>query len=389
MSPHPPITIVIHELHPYGGQERVTYELARRLLERGHELTVIARRCELPPSDRLRWIRVRGPRRPFLFSYPWFFLVGTIATAIYGRGFRQTCGAIILNKVDAVTIHCCHQGYSKVPATETRGRASVLHTVSAYLSSLISVWAERLCFRPSRVKTLIAVSAGMADELRRCFPRMRSRITIIPNGVDLEEFVPDSEVRARLRSELNIDQDQLLAVFVGGAWARKGGPIALAGVAETSDWHLLVGGYAVPEAARQVNGNPDLNSRIHLGGYGEEFRTSEVYPAADALVFPTSYEGFSLATLEAAAAGLPLLMTRVHGAEELVTEGKTGYIIDRTPESIRDALETLSQDPDLLRRMKAEARRVAEGYTWDDVAEMYEALIAGRKPAPAELEPAL
>ena len=384
----PPVTIVIHELHPYGGQERVTYEFVRRLLERGAEVTVIARRCELPPSERLRWVRVRGPKRPFLLAYPWFFLAGTIATAIRGKGFRQTCGAIVFNKVDAVTIHCCHQGYSKVPATETRGRTSFLHTVSAKLSSLVSVWAERLCFRPSRVRTLIAVSAGMADELRRSFPKMASRVKIIPNGVDLDEFRPDPEIRSRMRSSLGIGQDELLAVFVGGAWARKGGPVAWAGVREAGSWSLLVGGYAVPEAERQTDGHPEARERLHLAGYGEDLLTSEVYATGDVLVFPTSYEGFSLATLEAAAAGLPLLMTPVHGAEELVVEGETGYLIDRTPDSIRDALEALSDDPALLRRMSEGARRVAERYTWDDVARMYESLIAGHDQAPAELEPA-
>src|SRR5262245_23578512 len=115
------VTIIIHELHPYGGQERATYELANRLLEQGVELTVIARRCELPESDLLRWIRIPGPRRPFLLSFAWFAFLATIATAIFARGYRQSAGAIVLNKLDGSVVHCCHQGYSKVPAALKRG----------------------------------------------------------------------------------------------------------------------------------------------------------------------------------------------------------------------------------------------------------------------------
>lgn len=370
------VTIVIHDLHHYGGQERATYELVQRLLRDGAEVTVIARRCELPPNERLRWIRIRGPRRPFLLAYPWFFLFGSIATAVWARGFRQAAGAIVANKLDAVVVHCCHQGYSKVPASEKRGRASVLHTLNARLCSVFSRYTEHVCYRPSRVRTMVAVSHGIADELRRYFPRMASRVTVIPNGVDYVEFRPDPDARARLRKALGLEDGDLVAVFVAGTWEQKGGPIASAGVGDSGRWHLVVGGHAVPESGRWLNGRPGMDDRMHLSGHGAGFRPSELYAAGDAFVFPTSYEGFSLATLEAAAAGLPLLISRVGGAEELLIDGETGFFIDRTPESISHALDRLADDPELRRRMGDTARRVAKTYTWDEAARRYEALYA-------------
>ena len=372
MSDHLRVTVICHELHPYGGQERVTYELVRRLLLRGAKVTVVALKCDLPQSDQLRWIRIRGPRRPFLLTFSWFFLVGTIAAAIYGRGFRHSHGALTFNKVDAVTVHLCHQGYSKLPAADRRGRVSVLHTFNSYLCALVQRYAERGYFRPSRVRTLVGVSTGVADELRQSFPRMASRVTVIPNGVDHEEFRPNPDARARTRSAAGIGDDDLLAVFVGGAWERKGVPIALAGVAETRGWHLMVAGTGDAEWLRELASRHDASARLHL--YGQTKRPSEVWAAGDALVFPTVYEGFSLATLEAAATGLPLLIGRVPGSAELIAEGETGFFIDRTSDSVHRALEALADDPPLRRRMGEAARRVSEKYSWDNCARGYVSL---------------
>ena len=226
---------------------------------------------------------------------------------------------------------------------------------------------------------LVAVSAGVATELQRCFPRMASQVTVVPNGVDTTVFHPDREARARLRSALGLEEDDLVAVFVGGDWERKGLPIAVTGIAKTSCWHLLVAGNGDANGLRELAQLQNAGDRLHL--YGFTSGPSEVWAAGDVLLFPTSYEAFSLATLEAAATGLPLLMSRVHGGEELVVESETGWFIERTPESIAGALDRLADDPDLRRRMGKGARRAAEKYTWDNVARMYEALYAGGGPA--------
>ena len=379
MPEFPPITIVIHELHPYGGQERATYELVRRLLERGAKVTVIARRCEqLPASKQLRWIRIRGPSRPAVVSDQWFFLLGTIATAIYGRGFRHAVGAIVLNRVDAATVQFCHAGFSSRPtAGGRRSRATIFHAWNAYLASALARLAERVCYRPSRARRLVAVSAGIAEELRRFFPRMANRVSVIPNGVDRDRFHPDAEARARMRSAKGLQDDDLVAVFLGGDWERKGLPIAIEGMAKTKPWHLLVGGQGDAEALRDFATRQNAGTRVHLCGPEEQARPAEILAAGDAFLFPSSYEGFSLASLEATATGLPLLISRINGSGELVTNGETGFLIDRTPESIERALEALADDPDLRRRMGERNREASARYGWDSVAREYEALYLG------------
>jgi UDP-glucose:(heptosyl)LPS alpha-1,3-glucosyltransferase len=101
-----------------------------------------------------------------------------------------------------------------------------------------------------------------------------------------------------------------------------------------------------------------------------------VYAAGDAFVLPTAYETFSLVTFEAAACGLPLLVTRVHGVEELLQDGHNGWFIARDPHDIARRLEQLRSDSELARGMGLRAREAAAAYSWDAMADGYMSVYA-------------
>src|ERR1700675_1575236 len=82
----PAVTIVAHDVGAVGGMERVLAELALGLRSRGHEVTVIARTCELPANAGVIFHRVRGPGRPFLLGYPSFMVMGSLAVRRWRRG---------------------------------------------------------------------------------------------------------------------------------------------------------------------------------------------------------------------------------------------------------------------------------------------------------------
>jgi glycosyltransferase involved in cell wall biosynthesis len=87
----------------------------------------------------------------------------------------------------------------------------------------------------------------------------------------------------------------------------------------------------------------------------------DLYASCDLFVLPTRGEVFPLAGMEALAAGLPLVATRVGGLPELVREGETGRSVDVDDgDALGDALEQLIADPELRRRMSARARADAE-----------------------------
>src|SRR5205085_12288821 len=78
------ITIVAHDVGPPGGMELQLAELVQGLVGHGVRVTVIARRCTLEPHDKLTWIRVRCPARPFPLRYLWFFVAGSWKVARSG-----------------------------------------------------------------------------------------------------------------------------------------------------------------------------------------------------------------------------------------------------------------------------------------------------------------
>jgi len=98
------------------------------------------------------------------------------------------------------------------------------------------------------------------------------------------------------------------------------------------------------------------------------------YGAADFFVFPTAYETFGLVAFEAAAAGLPLLTTRVSGVGDFVEEGVNGLFIEREPKSIASAIASVVDDRQRLKAMGRGARRRAQEFRVEHMVDAYRRL---------------
>ncbi len=108
-----------------------------------------------------------------------------------------------------------------------------------------------------------------------------------------------------------------------------------------------------------------------------------LYAMADAFALPTSYETFSLATFEAAASGLPLLVTPVNGVRELLEPGVNGLFVEPRSESVSGALGQLSADRAGMLEMGRAARRASLRFSWENTVErhleLYRSLAGGRR----------
>ena len=91
----------------------------------------------------------------------------------------------------------------------------------------------------------------------------------------------------------------------------------------------------------------------------------QLYKTHHLFVLPSIIEGFGLVYLEALAAGLPILCTRNTGGADLISDGVEGFIVDLgSSDAIVERIELCLNDPDMLFRMSAAARRVAALWTW-------------------------
>jgi glycosyltransferase involved in cell wall biosynthesis len=363
------VTIVAHDIGPVRGMERQISDLIVGLRRLGHPVTVIARSCELPPGTEVSLRRVRAPARPFLLAYPWFMLAGSLAVRSGRRGVVQSTGAIVLNRVEAISVHYLHAAASNTPS-----RATWLFRAHDRASGLLKRLGERLCYRPGRVDALICVSEGVADELRRHYPAVASRAVTIHNGIDVEGFAPGvrREQARELRAGLGIGEERLLAAFVGSEWERKGLEPLIAALAQAPEWTLLVAGGGDEPRYRQLAEQHGVAGRVRWLGVTDDVQ--RVYAAADAFVLPSSYETFSLVTFEAAASGLAILATPVNGVRELIRDRENGLLIEREPGQIAERLRLLAADPAMRSRLGEAARRSALSFGRDRMVAEHDAL---------------
>jgi glycosyltransferase involved in cell wall biosynthesis len=337
-------------------------------------VTTGAGRGALPEHPRLPKISGPGPARPALLAFPWFFVVGGLLVRRHRVGLLHVNGTAVPNAADLATVHFCHAAFERIRAAEgfrRSQRRSRIYVVNEILAAFLYRAAERVVYRPSRRRRLVAVSDGLARELAAHFPRMAALVETIPNGVDPREFRSDPEVRRRVRSELGLAGDELVCVFVGGDWERKGLRIAIEALVEATEWHLLVVGAGDEARYRALAERAGVGSKVTFAG--PQAKTARFYSSADAFVLPTAYEANCLAVFEAAASGLPVVVSSVNGLPQQLSTGVDGYVVARDPAAIAAALNAL-RSAQARENVGGRGQRLVASSTWESVEAAYSEL---------------
>ncbi len=357
-----------------------------------HEFTVFAVEFDNPRPDRIRWVRVPALRRPLALQFLMFHVAAPICYAWYRlRGgprfdwIQGVEGNLLFG--DICYAHFCHRVYLREHGRETRGSGSrgLFNRATNWLQARVEPFVLR------RAKIIVVPSQGLARELRAEYTIPESKIRVLPNPVDIARMVaPSDHDRSRARRELGCSEDDILISFVAlGQYERKGLPLLLEAIASSpkvgkSDVHLVVvgGPDTLVKAYRRRADGLGLNGNIHFTGY-----KSDVRPylwAADVFALPSYYEVFPLVALEAAAAGLPLLVSRLNGVEEFIRDGENGIVVERNVPSIESALQSFSAISQDERHAWGErARRDVQRYSGDAFverwSELYRELEAGAR----------
>jgi UDP-glucose:(heptosyl)LPS alpha-1,3-glucosyltransferase len=218
-------------------------------------------------------------------------------------------------------------------------------------------------FRSPALRAVIANSERGKEEIARHYGVPRTRIAVVYNGVDLSRF-PESrkeEARRILRNRYGIPAVVPVFLFVGSGFARKGvGTLARAAArlaGKGLSFRMIIAGKGDPDSYREMAG--EAEDRMVFPGPVRD--PEDHFLGADAFVFPTIYEPFSNACLEAMAAATPVVTTRVNGVSEILRDGKSGFLLkDPMDEaSLADRMEELLSE-ETRKRMGREARRDAE-----------------------------
>lgn len=245
-------------------------------------------------------------------------------------------------------------------------------------------WLGRLDRALTAAARIIAVSESTRRDLLELYGVAPERVAVIPHGVDRDVFRPASagELEA-VRCRFGIGGPYLLSL--GGIEPRKNLPglvrafAALpAGVRPT----LVIAGTGVawnPEGGRLLDQalgelSGEVRRRIVMVGYVSGADKAALIGGAEALVYPSLYEGFGLPVLEAMACGTPVLTSDVSALPE-VSGGAAVLVDPRDLDSIRDGMERLMADGGLRRQLAEAGLARAAHFSWMETARQTAAVL--------------
>jgi len=177
---------------------------------------------------------------------------------------------------------------------------------------------EEAVFAAEGERVIIANSRMVAEEIGRYFRVPEERVRVIYNGLPAGMHEGGEELRAETRARLGLAEGECAVLFAGSGWERKGLRYAMEGINRTRGATLLVAGTG------KRNGLPASAMTRFLGTV---HAMRELTEAADIFLLPTIYDPFSNASLEAMAAGLPVITTEGNGFAEVMRTGMDGEVL--------------------------------------------------------------
>ena len=347
-----------------------------------HEFTVFAAEFENPCPERIRYVHVPAIKRPLALLFITFHLLAPIwywAHRIRNRVRFDRRQMVESNLIfgDVSYSQFCHRKFLRDYRTQIAGSGL------AYRLRLLDHWlharTERLVY--GNVKRIVVASEGLKRELSAEYPRMAEKITVIANPVDIERMRRPADFDpAAFRASHGFQADDVILIFVAlGHYERKGLPQLLDAMVKCSNPRLklmVVGGMGnLVDRYRGIARSKGLGERVQFAGMQTDIRP--FLWSADAFALPSFYEVFPLVALEAAASGLPLIVTPINGIEEFVVHGYNGVVVQTNVDSIRAGLDQfLAMDEAARRRLGENAAISVRKYSVGAFVESWRAFYA-------------
>lgn len=383
------LVVAIHDLHPWGGQDKSNLEILYRV---NNELPIELHAYQF--IDQRPWINLKFiaysqkftklfliKQFHYIISTCWFFIFwGTKKNRNRQGLWIQTTGTASL-VADIIQIQFIHTTWQKI-SDEFEVKATVTELKAVY-QALLRQWnsfLETLVFKKNR--KYIAISHAIKKELITEFSIPENQITTIYHGVDTEEFCPfmenplGHETRLRLRKELGVGENDYILLHVGALNERKGVDIAIKTLGYLhrngiTNVHYVAIGSGDRALLNTLAESEGVKKYVHFLSHSKNVR--DYYWSADFFFFPTVYEPFGLVVLEAMASGLSCIISSTAGASELITHKTNGLLIKNIfdPVTMGDQLTALIKDTDLQKKISSNARDLALKNSWDKVAKRY------------------
>ena len=321
------VALLIPGLDRIGGAERQLMLLAKGLRGRGWRVSVVA----LSGTGGDAAAELAGAGIAFLSLEMHKGLADPRGWLRFHRWLKQERPGV----VHAHLPHAAWMARWSRLATPVRVVVDTLH------SSSTGTGVRRMGYRLSDWLSNEVTAVSHAVAAAHLAAEMAAKITVIPNGVDMDAWRPDAAARAAVRGELAIE-NEFLWFAAGRLEPVKDYPTLLAAMAQLpSTARLVIAGTGpLEEQLRGLASQLCLQSRVRFLGFEQDVR--RWMQAADGFVLSSRWEGLPMALLEAAACALPAVATDVPGTREVIVHGGTGWLAAQgDPRALAEAMTRL------------------------------------------------
>jgi glycosyltransferase involved in cell wall biosynthesis len=346
------------------GIEIVTYNLAKHLVKKGHEIHVVTSRDEeLPNFDkdngfyihRIAWSKIRNIGM-LLFWMKIFLKIRTI-------------------KPDIVHVQCLSMSISALLIRKFLDIPYIIYGHGWYFSDIHQLYRKKLFkIALQNAAAVIVLTESMKKQFVQDY---EGPIFIIPNGIDLDRFRGLS--RHTARKDLGINEDQKIILYTGRLHNHKGVQFLIAAMSKIThdEPHskLLIVGEDQGEKQKIIKMIEELKleQKIQLLNQVEPEKVLFFMSAADVFVLPSIREGFPNVLLEAMGSGLPIVCTNVDGLSEIVKDGENGFLVP--PENVEQLAEkiiVLLSDTRLAKQISKNNLEKIKDYEMDNIISQLE-----------------
>ena len=330
-----------------GGGERHVIDLTRAMIDRGHQLHLA--------------VRPKSPLIDALADTPAHWHELGLRNALDIISAQRLARIIQSEKIDVLHAHLARDyTYCGIAARMARPVRFFLtrHHFNPIKSNPLYAWVL------ADTRALVAVSESVREQLAAAFPMFTNRITVIPNWIDAHSESVIS--REEAREKLGITR-RLAIGIIGQLAPLKRQDLFIQAAAHLikerywTDADFLIVGEAYPnheeyaQQLREMVNKAGISKQVRFTGYVEDLPSYLV--AFDIVAAPSENEAFSLALVEAMAAGCAVIASRVGGMAEIVDDGVTGIFIERDDLwSLIAGLSKLLTDKPLRKKIGAAAR---------------------------------
>ena len=377
-----------------GGPARNSYEISKKLVERGHEVTVYT-------TDGYKWRLNVEKNKPVdvdgIKTYYFRNLSGYLArervfptpyyAPIVARKEIMNFDVIHIHEGNTlgVVVHHYAKKYGVPYILQAHG--NLAHKMSRERSAVGGIWDALFGYRTLRdASKVIALNRTEAEQYKKMGVD-EDKIAIVPNGINLFEY-DNLPKRGEFRKKYSIRGDRKIVLFLGRLNKSKGIDLLVKAFAdvseELSEVKLVIVGPDdgfLSALKRQIE-DLKISDKILFTGPLSERGKLGAYVDADVFVNPRADEIFGIVFLEACACGTPVICSSGCGIADEI-DGKTGFAVRYNRDQLKDAIFKILSDEGLRRRFEEEGGKlVKEKFSWDeiilDVERTYEQVIKNR-----------